>query len=130
MSVRTLMPDTCSPDDVLGRTLELPCGAILKNRLAKSAMSDSLGNGEGDPTEAQIRLYERWAEGGAAVSISGEVQGDPRSSLPSRRAQRLFSMLRILARTDAASVSPALASMRSVSSRYRGKRSDSSLNPL
>lgn len=41
-------------------------------------MSDSLGNGEGNPTEAQIRLYERWAEGGAAVSIIGEVQGDPR----------------------------------------------------
>ena len=41
-------------------------------------MSDSLGNGEGDSTEAQARLYERWAEGGAAVSIIGEVQGDPR----------------------------------------------------
>ena len=41
-------------------------------------MSDSLGNGEGDPTRAQIRLYERWAKGGAAVSIIGEVQGDPR----------------------------------------------------
>ena len=41
-------------------------------------MSDSLGNGEGDPTKAQIRLYERWAQGGAAVSIIGEVQGDPR----------------------------------------------------
>ena len=41
-------------------------------------MSDSLGNGEGDPTKAQIRLYERWAKGGAAVSIIGEVQGDPR----------------------------------------------------
>ena len=64
--------------DALASSLELPCGAILKNRLAKSAMSDSLGNGEGDPTEAQIRLYERWAEGGAAVSIIGEVQGDPR----------------------------------------------------
>ena len=41
-------------------------------------MSDSLGNGEGNPTKAQIRLYERWARGGAAVSIIGEVQGDPR----------------------------------------------------
>ena len=41
-------------------------------------MSDSLGDGAGNPTEAQIRLYERWAEGGAAVSIIGEVQGDPR----------------------------------------------------
>lgn len=41
-------------------------------------MSDSLGDGEGDPTEAQVRLYERWAEGGVALSIIGEVQGDPR----------------------------------------------------
>ncbi len=67
-----------NPNHVLRSPLELPCGAILKNRLAKSAMSDSLGNGEGDSTEAQARLYERWAEGGVAVSIIGEVQGDPR----------------------------------------------------
>ncbi|MDM5147703.1 NADH:flavin oxidoreductase/NADH oxidase family protein [Candidatus Persebacteraceae bacterium Df01] len=63
---------------ILQSLLKLPCGAIFKNRLAKSAMSDSLGNGEGDPTKAQIRLYERWAEGGAAVSFIGEVQVDPR----------------------------------------------------
>lgn len=63
---------------VLGRPLELPCGVALKNRLAKSAMSDSLGDGEGNPTEAQVRLYERWAEGGAALSLIGEVQVDPR----------------------------------------------------
>ena len=65
-------------NNVLGQSLQLPCGAVLKNRLAKSAMSDSLGNGRGDPTDKQIRLYERWAEGGAAVSIIGEVQGDHR----------------------------------------------------
>ncbi|QEW06620.1 NADH:flavin oxidoreductase/NADH oxidase family protein [Nitrincola iocasae] len=63
---------------ILQRTLELPCGAIFKNRLAKSPMSDSLADGEGNPTKAQNRLYERWAEGGAAVSFVGEVQGDPR----------------------------------------------------
>ncbi len=61
---------------VLRGELELPCGAILKNRIAKSPMSDSLGDGEGNPTETQIRLYERWAEGGAALSLIGEVQGD------------------------------------------------------
>lgn len=55
----------------------LPCGARLKNRIVKSAMSDSLGDGRGNPTEAQMRLYERWAEGGAAASVIGEVQGDP-----------------------------------------------------
>lgn len=55
--------------------LQLPCGVILKNRIAKSAMSDSLGDGTGHPTTEQIRLYQRWAEGGVAVSIIGEVQG-------------------------------------------------------
>ena len=63
---------------VLGRPLELPCGVVLKNRLVKAAMSDSLGDGEGNPTDAQLRLYERWAEGGAALSLIGEVQADPR----------------------------------------------------
>ena len=52
----------------------LPCGAILKNRIVKSAMSDSLGDGTGHPTAEQIALYNRWAQGGAAVSIIGEVQ--------------------------------------------------------
>ncbi|GFE51379.1 oxidoreductase [Roseobacter cerasinus] len=57
--------------------LTLPCGVVLKNRIAKSAMSDSLGDGTGAPTEAQITLYETWARGGLALSIIGEVQGDP-----------------------------------------------------
>lgn len=57
--------------------LTLPCGVILKNRIAKSAMSDSLGDGAGNPTDDQIRLYERWAKGGLALSIIGEVQGTP-----------------------------------------------------
>lgn len=61
----------------LYRPLELPCGVVLKNRIAKSAMSDSLGDGRGAPTDAQIRLYERWAKGGLALSIIGEVQGNP-----------------------------------------------------
>lgn len=60
--------------EVLFKTLELPCGVVLKNRIAKSAMSDSLGDGTGHPTIEQNRLYQRWAEGGLAVSIVGEVQ--------------------------------------------------------
>ncbi len=55
--------------------LKLPCGITLKNRIVKSAMSDSLGDGTGHPSGEQIRLYQRWAEGGLAVSIIGEVQG-------------------------------------------------------
>lgn len=63
--------------NLLAQPLDLPCGARLKNRLIKSAMSDSLGDGVGNPTEAQMRLYERWAEGGAALSLIGEVQTSP-----------------------------------------------------
>lgn len=66
------------PKAILGQPLDLPCGVRLKNRLIKAAMSDSLGDGAGNPTATQIRLYERWAEGGAALSLIGEVQGDPR----------------------------------------------------
>lgn len=63
----------------LGHPLTLPCGVSLKNRILKSAMSDSLGDGAGNPTEAQAALYGRWAGGAAAVSIIGELQTDPRA---------------------------------------------------
>ena len=62
---------------MINQPLSLPCGATLKNRIAKSAMSDSLGDGAGNPTNDQIKLYERWAKGGLALSIIGEVQGTP-----------------------------------------------------
>lgn len=62
-------------NDVLFSPFTLPCGTTVKSRLIKSAMSDSLGDGTGHPTNAQMRLYERWAEGGIAASIIGEVQG-------------------------------------------------------
>lgn len=65
-------------EELISRPLPLPCGAVLKHRLVKSAMSDSLADGKGAPTEAQMRLYERWAQGGIALSIIGEVQVDPR----------------------------------------------------
>lgn len=90
MTRQPVMHDENSkPNEVLGKPIELPCGAVLKNRLIKSAMSDSLGDGAGDPTEEQIRLYERWAEGGAAISLIGEVQGDPR--YPEKPGNLVFS---------------------------------------
>ncbi|WP_428926464.1 oxidoreductase [Marinibacterium sp. SX1] len=61
----------------LARPLALRCGVVLKNRIAKAAMSDSLGDGAGNPTEDQVRIYDRWARGGLALSIIGEVQGGP-----------------------------------------------------
>ncbi|MEO1555436.1 MAG: NADH:flavin oxidoreductase/NADH oxidase family protein [Pseudomonadota bacterium] len=66
------------PTSPLAQPITLPCGAMLKNRIAKSAMSDSLGDGVGNPTDDQIRLYKRWAKGGLALSIIGEVQATAR----------------------------------------------------
>ena len=71
-------PTDAAPDAVLlAQPLRLPCGVTLKNRIAKAAMSDSLGDGRGNPTPEQIRLYERWAAGGAALLILGETQPTP-----------------------------------------------------
>lgn len=67
------------PDaETLAASLELPCGVVLKNRLAKAAMSDSLGDGAGLPSHQQIDLYQRWALGGVSLSLIGEVQVDHR----------------------------------------------------
>ena len=63
---------------LLGTSLQLRCGLHLKNRIVKAAMSDSLGDGAGGPTDAQVALYQRWVAGGAALSIIGETQVDAR----------------------------------------------------
>lgn len=63
---------------ILGRPVRLRCGVRLKNRLVKAAMSDSLGDGVGGVTDEQVALYRRWVSGGAALSIIGEVQVDPK----------------------------------------------------
>jgi 2,4-dienoyl-CoA reductase-like NADH-dependent reductase (Old Yellow Enzyme family) len=58
--------------------LTLPCGAVLKNRLAKAAMTEGLGDAQSRATEKHVRLYRRWAEGGAGMLLTGNVQIDRR----------------------------------------------------
>ncbi|MBU6252386.1 MAG: NADH:flavin oxidoreductase/NADH oxidase family protein [Alphaproteobacteria bacterium] len=57
----------------IGQTLPLPCGAVLKNRLAKGAMTEGLATPDGMPTPALARLYQCWAEGGAGMLLTGNV---------------------------------------------------------
>jgi 2,4-dienoyl-CoA reductase-like NADH-dependent reductase (Old Yellow Enzyme family) len=83
------MPNTEEPINMLSQPLNLPCGVVLKNRIVKSAMSDSLADGQGNPTDAQARLYEKWAEGGVGLSIIGEVQVDP--NFPERPGNLVLS---------------------------------------
>ncbi len=56
--------------------LVLPCGASVKNRLLKSAMSEQLGDATHQPTPELERLYGRWAQGGIGVSVTGNVMVD------------------------------------------------------
>ena len=68
-----------SPQDLLQQALTLPNGRRLKNRLAKSAMSEALGTTDNHATEALVRLYGRWAAGGIGLLITGNAMIDRRA---------------------------------------------------
>ncbi|MBR9843656.1 MAG: NADH:flavin oxidoreductase/NADH oxidase family protein [Rhodobacteraceae bacterium] len=63
---------------MLANPLTLPCGATLPNRLGKSAMTEAMADREDRPTDAHGTLYNRWAEGGFGLLITGNVMIDPR----------------------------------------------------
>lgn len=58
--------------------LRLPCGAVLKNRMAKAAMTEGLADSMNRVTERHYRLYERWAKNGFGLMLTGNVHGDRR----------------------------------------------------
>ncbi len=60
----------------LQKELILPCGAKLQNRIAKSAMSENMSPRHNDPTNALIHAYQRWADGGAGLLVTGNVMVD------------------------------------------------------
>jgi len=60
---------------MLQEELLLPCGVRLKNRIAKSAMSENMAV-EHKPDLKFQRLYKLWAEGGTGLLITGNVMID------------------------------------------------------
>ncbi len=58
--------------------LRLPCGAVLKNRLAKAAMTEGLADPLNRVTDKHLRLYQRWAGNGFGLMLTGNVQIDRR----------------------------------------------------
>lgn len=56
--------------------VSLPCGATLPNRVGKSALSEQMSDAENRPTDAIVRLYERWARSGAGLLLTGNVMID------------------------------------------------------
>jgi 2,4-dienoyl-CoA reductase-like NADH-dependent reductase (Old Yellow Enzyme family) len=73
------MTQSLSPAQVLAQPFTLPNGSIVKNRLAKSAMSEALGTSDNRVTPGLVRLYERWAEGGTGLLLTGNVMIDRRA---------------------------------------------------
>jgi 2,4-dienoyl-CoA reductase-like NADH-dependent reductase (Old Yellow Enzyme family) len=73
------------PENVLKQPLRLPNGAVLKNRLAKSAMSEVLATADHKPNARFDRLYGTWAQGGLGLAVTGNVMidrkalGEPRN---------------------------------------------------
>ncbi|KVE33280.1 NADH:flavin oxidoreductase/NADH oxidase family protein [Burkholderia sp. TSV86] len=61
---------------VLSQPLTLPNGTVLKNRLAKSALTETLANADGCVTPELITLYRRWSYSGAGVLLTGNVMID------------------------------------------------------
>lgn len=57
----------------------LPCGAVLPNRLAKAAMEENMADKGQIPGPTILRLYQRWAEGGTGLLITGNVMVDGRA---------------------------------------------------
>ncbi|MEL6561957.1 MAG: NADH:flavin oxidoreductase/NADH oxidase family protein [Bacteroidota bacterium] len=57
---------------MLNESLKLPCGAVIKNRLVKAAMTERLSY-DGLPNERHVKLYEHWADTEAGLLITGNV---------------------------------------------------------
>lgn len=67
------------PSSLINQPLSLPNGVVLRNRLAKAAMSETLGTYDNRPTAALVSLYRRWAASGLGLIITGNVMIDRRA---------------------------------------------------
>ncbi|KVF78290.1 NADH oxidase [Burkholderia sp. FL-7-2-10-S1-D7] len=65
--------------DLLNQPLRLPNGSLLRNRLAKAAMSETLGTYDNRPTPDLVQLYRRWAASGLGLIMTGNVMIDRRA---------------------------------------------------
>ncbi|WP_247420807.1 NADH:flavin oxidoreductase/NADH oxidase family protein [Ralstonia pseudosolanacearum] len=64
---------------LLNQPLRLPNGSIVRNRLAKSSMSETLGTYDNHATPKLVELYRRWAASGLGLLLTGNVMIDRRA---------------------------------------------------
>ena len=63
---------------LLAEPLKLPNGIVLKNRIGKAPLTEGLADEMNRATARHASLYGKWAEGGAGVVVTGNVQVDRR----------------------------------------------------
>lgn len=61
---------------MLEQPLTLPCGAVVRNRMCKAAMTEGLAYPDGTASEELERLYGIWSDGGSGILLSGNIQVD------------------------------------------------------
>jgi len=67
------------PTNLLNQPLRLPNGSVLRNRLAKAAMSETLATYDNRPTPGLVQLYRRWGASGLGLIVTGNVMIDRRA---------------------------------------------------
>lgn len=74
------MADSSRSDvQLLSQPLPLPNGSVLRNRLAKASMSETLATYGNRPTPQLVELYRRWAASGIGLLMTGNVMIDRRA---------------------------------------------------
>ena len=63
----------------IASSFTLPNGSILKNRIAKSAMSENFGTKYHAPSKGLIHAYKVWAKGNPGLLITGNVMVDSKA---------------------------------------------------
>ena len=71
-------PMSATPQETLGKSLTLPCGATVGNRFGKAPTSEHLAERSGDPGRELQALYRIWSEGGCGLIITGNVMVERR----------------------------------------------------
>ena len=63
----------------IASSFALPNGSVLKNRIAKSAMSENFGTRNQAPSMGLINAYKVWAKGNPGLLITGNVMVDSKA---------------------------------------------------
>ena len=61
---------------ILKDKITLPCGAQIKNRICKAAMTERIAFADNYTNQRHLNLYKKWADGDIGILLTGNVQVD------------------------------------------------------